>query len=278
MASLFNPAPYRVAAGTEPALKTETPSLPLDVWMIAGIAIAAAALIAGVASTGVNLRFFLQPTAALIVFGGTAGVTIMATPRRGLLDAIQRLFQMLRPVETSRETLIEEIVGFARTARTASLLSIEDKIQDAKDPFLRQVLALAIDSGSREEFKVTLETMVGSRHRQGDGDAKVFETAGGFAPTIGVIGTVVGLIDVFRHFADMSAVAMGVGTAFVSTIYGLALANLLFLPLANRIRAMLDHSAVTDELIAEGALGLRDSVHPTLLRERLNGFIRKSAA
>jgi len=246
--------------------------------MLAGIVVAVAALIAGVASTGVNLRYFLQPTAALIVLGGTLGVTLMATPRQALFEATQRVIQMLRPEAASREKLIEEIIGFARSARTMSLLAIEPAIQEARDPFLKQALALALDSKNRDEFKVTLETMVRSRERQGDGDARVLETAGGFAPTIGVIGTVVGLIDVFRHFSDLGAVASGVGTAFVSTMYGLALANLLFLPAAHRIRASLEQSSLTDELIAEGALGVLDGIHPTLLRERLNGFLRKPQA
>ncbi len=274
MASLFNPVPYRVEQRAEPL-----PSIPpLDIWMLAGIAVAVVAVVAGIASTGVNLRYFLQPTGALIVLGGTLGVTLMATPRRALLDAARRMIQMLRPETASRETLIEEIIGFARSARTMSLLAIEPAIQEARDPFLKQALALALDSKNRDEFKITLETMVRARERQGDGDAKVFETAGGFAPTIGVMGTVVGLIDVFRHFSDVSAVATGVGTAFVSTIYGLALANLLFLPAAHRIRATLEQASLTDELIAEGALGVLDAIHPTLLRERLNGFLRKAAA
>jgi chemotaxis protein MotA len=270
MASLFNPVPYSMQIRTEPGPAS------LDSWMLGGIAIAAVALVTGIASTGVNLRYFLQPTGLLIVLGGTLGVTLIANPRRALLDAAHRVIKMLRPETVSREVLIEEILGFARSARTMSLLAIEPAVHQARHPFLKQTLALAIDSPNREEFKATLETMVRARERQGDGDAKVLDTAGGFAPTIGVIGTVVGLIDVFRHFSDLSAVAAGVGTAFVSTIYGLILANVLFLPAAHRIRAALEQASLTDELIAEGALGVLDAVHPTLLRERLNGFLRKA--
>jgi chemotaxis protein MotA len=200
----------------------------------------------------------------------------MATPHRALFDAFRRLAGMLRLEEVSREALVEDILGFARLARNSSLLAIESSIGKARDPFLRQVLALALDSRNRNEFKSTLETLLRARERQGEGDAKVLETAGGFAPTIGVIGTVVGLIDVFRHFSDLSSVATGVGTAFVSTIYGLALANLLFLPTAHRVRASMEQASVTDELIAEGALGLLDVIHPTLLRERLQGFLAKA--
>ncbi len=245
--------------------------------MLAGIAIAVASVLTGIAYTGVNLRYFLQPAGALIVLGGTFGVTIMATPHRALFDALRRLAKMLRPHQGDQETLVDEIIGFARSARNTSLLAIESSIGKARDPFLQQVLALALDSRNRSEFKITLETMLRARERQGEGDARVLETAGGFAPTIGVIGTVIGLIDVFRHFSDLSSVATGVGTAFVSTIYGLVLANLLFLPAAHRIRATMEQSSLTDELISEGALGILDAIHPTLLRERLQGFLAKSA-
>ena len=277
MASLFNPAPYPIQERAEPRANSQLASWPkLDVWMLAGIAIAVASVLAGIAYTGVNLRYFLQPAGALIVLGGTFGVTIMATPHRALFDALRRLAAMLRPQEGDQETLVDEIISFARSARNTSLLAIESSIGKARDPFLQQVLALALDSRNRSEFKITLETMLRARERQGEGDARVLETAGGFAPTIGVIGTVIGLIDVFRHFSDLSSVATGVGTAFVSTIYGLALANLLFLPAAHRIRASMEQSSLTDELISEGALGILDAIHPTLLRERLQGFLAKS--
>lgn len=246
--------------------------------MLVGIAIAAASVLAGIAYTGVSLRYFLQPSGALIVLGGTCGVTIMATPHRALFDAIRRLAGMLRLQDAEPEALVDEIIRFARSARNTSLLAIEPSIGKARDPFLRQVLALALDSRNRNELKLTLDTMLRARERQGEGDAGVLETAGGFAPTIGVIGTVIGLIDVFRHFSDLSSVATGVGTAFVSTMYGLALANLLFLPAAQRIRGGMDQASLRDEIIAEGVLGMLDAIHPTLLRERLEGFLAKSSA
>jgi chemotaxis protein MotA len=245
--------------------------------MFLGVFAAVAALIAGVATTGVSLRYFLQPTGALIVLGGTFGATLIATPHRAMLDTVRRLGGLARPPTTGRETLIEDILRFARSARSMNLLAIEPTIHQARDPFLRQSLALALDVQNRDEFKTTLETMVRARERQGESDARVLETAGGFAPTMGVIGTVVGLIDVFRHFSDLSTVASGVGTAFVSTFYGLALANFLFLPAAQRIRVSLEQTSLTDELIAEGALGVLDAIHPRLLRERLNGFLHKEA-
>ncbi len=128
---------------------------------------------------------------------------------------------------------------------------------------------------SRDEFQAVLETKLRLRERQGDADAKVLEVAEGFAPAIGVIGTVVGLIEVLRQFSNMSSVALGIGTAFVSTMYGLALANLILLPAAHRIRASVAETFEIEEMILEGGLALMDDIHPSLIRERLNCFRRQ---
>ena len=135
-----------------------------------------------------------------------------------------------------------------------------------------------MEVGSRDELQATLETKVRLRERQGETDARVLEVAGGFAPTIGVLGTVVGLIEVLRQFSNLPAVALGIGTAFVSTIYGLALANLLLLPIAHRIRASVAETFETEEMMVEGGLCLFDGIHPSLVRERLNNFVRTTAA
>ena len=120
-----------------------------------------------------------------------------------------------------------------------------------------------------------LETELRMRERQGETDAKTLEVAGGFAPTIGIIGTVVGLIEVMRHFSNLQSVGFGIGTAFVSTIYGLALAKLLLLPAAHRIRARVAENFEIQEMIIEGVLSLTDHVHPALIRLRLSAYMRQ---
>src|SRR6202042_1892818 len=140
--------------------------------------------------------------------------------------------------------------------------------------FLRECLQLAMDSKNRAELQITLETKVRQLERQGETDARAFEVAGGFAPTIGVLGTVVGLMDVLRQFANISSVAAGTGTAFVSTIYGLGLANLILLLSAQRMRAHAAEQYETNEMIVEGTLCLFDGLHPALIRDRLSCFLR----
>jgi chemotaxis protein MotA len=247
---------------------------PFDRWMLAGIAIAVLATAAGIASTGVSLGYFLQPTAAWIVLGGTLGVTLVTTPRNSLLHAARRVMGLVRETPVHREALRDEIISYVRIARFQGLLAVEPKIEQASQGFLREMLVLVLEARSRTELKGALETKIRLRERQGDADAKVLEVAAGFAPAIGVIGTVVGLIQVLRQFSNMNTVALGIGTAFVSTMYGLALANLLLLPAAHRIRSSVAETFEIEEMIVEGGLGLMDGTHPSLIRERLNCFLR----
>jgi chemotaxis protein MotA len=137
-------------------------------------------------------------------------------------------------------------------------------------------LLLAVDVQQRSELQSALEDKVRLRERQGEADARILEVAGGFAPTIGVVGTVVGLIDVFRQFSTLSSVVNGVGTAFVSTIYGLVLANLVLLPAAQRIRARVAELFETQELMMEGVLCVYDGIHPAVMRQRLRCFLRET--
>jgi chemotaxis protein MotA len=249
----------------------------LDLWMLAGVVIAIAGTIAGIKVTGVNLVYFFQPAGALIVLGGTLGIALITTPRSSLRNCAYRVRGMLRSETANREALIEEIVSYAKLVRMRGLLSLDGLIDNTRHDFLRDTIRLAIDVENRERLQATLETKIRLRERQGEADAKVLETAGGFAPTIGVLGTVVGLIEILRQFSDLSAVALGIGTAFVSTFYGLALANLVLLPAAHRIRASVAETFELEEMMVEGGLCLFDGIHPALVRERLNNFLRATA-
>jgi len=252
-------------------------SARLDWGMLAGIAIALAATAAGIRVTGVSSRYFLQPAGLLIVMGATLGVTLLTTPMPGLTHCARRLWRLLRKQETDRAKLIEQIVGFVRPARTMGLVSLEPSFQKVENHFLRDSLLLMLEVRQRPELQSALELKLRMQERQGLADAKVLEVAGGFAPAIGVLGTVVGLIDVLRQFSNVSAVAGGVGTAFLSTIYGLALANLILLPAAHRIHARVAEEFETNEMITEGVLCMLDVMHPSLVRERLNYFLRIEA-
>lgn len=267
------PKPAR-AQEEEPAI----PSRRLDLGILIGIAIAVIAVAAGIATTGVSLHYFFQPTGVLIVLGGTIGVIFITTPRRALLHTAQRVTELLWTPVVDREALIEEIVAFSRIVRVKGWYAVEPTIVKVKNKFLAEALLTAMDVRERSELESALENHLRLKERQGEADAKILEVAGGFAPTIGVLGTVVGLINVLRQFSTPTAVASGVGTAFVSTIYGLALANLIMLPAAHRIRARVAEAFETQELVMEGVLCLYDKIHPSLVRQRLRCFLRETAA
>lgn len=263
------------AAAIKEVPEETRPPRRFDVSMVLGIFIAAAALIAGVAATGVRLVYFFQPTGALIVFGGTLGTMFITTPRTSLAHALRKAAGLFCTLEVDNTALIEEVMMFVKQARASGIMSIEAMIAGARDPFLKESLVLALDVPQRANLEEALQTKLRLRERHGEGDARVFEVAGGFAPTIGVLGTVVGLIDVLRQFSNLASVASGIGTAFVSTIYGLALANIVLLPAAFRIRSRTAEACEKHELILEGVLCLYDRVHPSLVRERLEGYLRQ---
>jgi chemotaxis protein MotA len=242
--------------------------------MVAGIVVAIAAVLAGIASSGVRIGNFFQPTGVLIVVGGTLGVTLITTPRLALFRAARSALALLATPAGSREALMEEIVHMSRTMRPKGIFGLEAMIGGIRQPFLRNSLQLAMDARNRDELQIMLETKLRQMERQGETDARVFEVAGGFAPTIGVPGTVVGLMDVLKQFSNVSSVASGTGTAFVSTIYGLGLANLILLPAAQRLRGHWADQFETQEMIVEGTLCLFDGVHPALVRDRLSCFLR----
>jgi chemotaxis protein MotA len=246
-----------------------------DLVFVLGLVVALGAVIAGIGAAGISITYFFQPAGAFIVIGGTIGVMLVTTPKHSLVHSFRRVVDLVTSEEVNREALIEEIVFYGRVARRGSLLAIEPLVPQAAHPFLEQALQFALDIGSREELQAVLETELRMRERQGETDAKTLEVAGGFAPTIGIIGTVVGLIEVLRHFANLQSVGFGIGTAFVSTIYGLAMANLLLLPAAHRIRARVAENFEIQELITEGVLALTDNVHPALIRLRLNAYLRQ---
>jgi chemotaxis protein MotA len=246
----------------------------LDAGMLLGIAIALIALVAGVAVTGVSARYFLQPTSVLIVVGGTLGVMLITTPRSMLLLSWRRTIDLFsKPSSPNREKLIEEIVAYAKVVRVQGILAIEPGVDRASHGFLREALLLAMDAKDHNELQSALESKIRFCERQTEAAARVLEVAGGLTPTIGVLGTVVGLIDVLRQFSSLSAVASGVGAAFTSTFYGLALANIALLPVAHRIRAWASETFDLQEMMTEGALCLFDGMHPRLIRLRLRSYL-----
>ena len=246
-----------------------------DQWMLGGLLLGALAVIAGIALSGAGLKYFLQPSSALIVFGGTLGITLVTLPKDSLRMIVRRIRHVSARPTAEREALIEEIVELARLARRGGMLAIEPHVARIKNDYLRNGLLTALDVRDMTELQVVLENELKLSERHGQADAAALETAAGYAPTIGILGTVVGLIEVLKHFTDIRAVGPGIGAAFVSTIYGLTTANFLLLPLAHRIQARVAETTETEELIAEGVMCIFASMHPSIVRQRLAPYLRE---
>jgi chemotaxis protein MotA len=271
-------APVRGIDTVRPvALPRPGPVRPPDNWLWCGLLIAAAALLGGIVATGISPRYFLQPTGMLIVLGGTAGVTLISTPRGALLASFHRVRELANAATVDRHALLEELLRLNRLRRAKGLWALDAESNGVSYPFLRDLLLAAVDAPNRADFQAAIETRIRVEERRGDAGAKALEVAGGFAPTLGVVGTVVGLIEVLRQFSNLSGVAGGIGTAFVSTIYGLAVANLLLLPAACRIRAQAAEALEIADMIFEGGLCIYDGLHPSLMRERLCAFLPPQA-
>ena len=267
-----------------PIFEGPVPAPPLarprafDATLLAGLLVAVGAAILGVVVSGAGVRYFLQPAGAAIVLGGTLGILFVTTPGRAVGHSLQRIRELFSTPLIDRRALIDEIARLSRISRLRGLAEIEQHLPSVSDPFLRDGLLMSLDVNARDDLRAALETEIRLRERQAEADAKTLEVAGGFAPTLGILGTVIGLIEVLRNFTDLQSVPVGIGTAFVSTIYGLGLANLLLLPLAHRIRARAAEMFEVQELMTEGVLLIAEGVHPSLVNLRLAPFVRPGHA
>jgi len=246
----------------------------VDFATILGIAVGIGAIVGGLLIEGGKLKDILQFTAAMIVGGGTAGAVMISTPYRVLTSALRRLKSVFFDSAPPLGVLMDEIIGYATKARKSGLVSLEDVAYTIEDPFLQKALNLAVDGTDLQEIRKMLELEIALHEQQLDAEAKVFETAGGYAPTIGIIGAVMGLIQVMKNLANIDEVGHGIAVAFVATVYGVGSANLMFLPLGSKIRARSRAEAHRRELIVEGVSGIVEGLNPKIVRGKLEPFVQ----
>ncbi len=243
-----------------------------DLATIGGAVLAVVAIVGGLLLEKGEIRDIVQLTAALIVLGGTAGAVLIATPLPTILGALRRAKTAFTDSDPDASEIVAQIIRFAADARKSGLVSLEKTSAAIEDPFLRKALCLAVDGADLAELRRMMELEMSSAEHVAHAEAKVFEAAGGFAPTIGIIGAVMGLIQVMKNLANIEEVGHGIAVAFVATVYGVALSNILFLPLAAKMKARSDHRIHLAELKLEGVLGIAEGMNPTLLRAKLEAF------
>ena len=177
--------------------------------------------------------------------------------------------------EQAPEELLEKVVAYAQKARRSGLVSLEDDASAEPDPFLKKALNLAVDGTDLVELRIMMELDIDMAERRAEADAKVFEMAGGYAPTIGIIGAVMGLIQVMKHLENIDEVGRGIAVAFVATVYGVASANILFLPAGGKIKARAHRETELKELTLEGVVGIVEGMNPKLIRAKLGAYCQE---
>jgi chemotaxis protein MotA len=245
----------------------------MDALSFFGITLAFVALVGGNFLEGGELASLVNVPAALLVFGGTLGAGLLQMPIAGLRRAWFMLRWVFVPPKQGFREGVQRMVRWATTARREGLLGLEAVAEIEKDPFARKGLQLLVDGNEPESIRSILEADSGLREQRDVDAARFYEAMGGYAPTIGIIGAVVGLIHVMGSLEDPSRVGPGIAVAFVATIYGVGLANLLLLPIASKLRSCIREAAQYREMIIEGVIAIADGENPRSIELRLNGFL-----
>jgi chemotaxis protein MotA len=245
---------------------------------LTGIGIALLGIAAGLYLDGGKVGQLLQPTAAMIVFGGTLGAVMVQFPFSVLMQAVRHLKEVFVRIEDPGPQLIEDLTRLALKARRHGLLSLDAELEMIGNPFLKKTLTLAVDGASSSELRETMELEMDREAEREDLIPRVFESAGGFAPTIGILGAVIGLIQVMQRLENINEVGKGIAVAFVATIYGVGSANILFLPCAGRIKILLRRKQILRELMLDGAIFIIEKMNPRLLEVKLAAYLPRHAS
>jgi chemotaxis protein MotA len=244
----------------------------VDITTIAGVLGAIGLILLGQKLEGGHVGSLIQATAALIVFGGTFGSVLVGFPLRDVKRGMKLASLALRETKSDIAEIVKQIVDLAGVARRDGVLALEQRLPTIQDAFLRRAVGFIVDGVDASVTRDALETEIMGHFEEDTVGAKVFEAAGGYAPTIGILGAVLGLIHVMENLNDPSKLGGGIATAFVATVYGVGSANILFLPMASKIKRKLGLQKERRILIAEGVLSIQAGLNPRVLEEKIRAY------
>jgi len=244
----------------------------MDMLSMVGILLALVAILGGNVLEGGHMSSLVQLTAFVIVAGGTLGAVMVQTPMATFIRSMKIAVWVFIPVKLQPEEAAEKIVNWSNIARREGLLGLEAIAEEEPDPFARKGLQLLVDGSEPEVIRSILEVEIDAREHQDIQAAKVFDGMGGYSPTIGIIGAVMGLIHVMNNLADPSKLGSGIATAFVATIYGVGFANLLFLPMANKLKSQVHSQTQFREMVVEGVISIAEGENPRNIETKLQGY------
>jgi len=245
----------------------------MDKISIIGLLLGVVAIIGGQVLEGGHVGSLSQPTALLIVLGGTMGAVMLQSPYATFARGVRMVRWVWYPPVVDHLQLIKQVSSWSQVSRREGLLALESVINVLKDDFSRKGLQLLVDGAEPERLREVLEVEISTYEQEMKLSARIWEAAGGYSPTIGILGAVMGLIHVMENLSDPSKLGAGIAVAFVATIYGVGLANLVFLPMANKLKAHINRLIVQREMIVDGLVGIANGDNPRIIESRLQGYI-----
>jgi chemotaxis protein MotA len=238
-----------------------------------GLLIGIVAIIGGQILEGGHVGSLSQPTALLIVLGGTLGAVMLQSPSATFMRGMRMVKWVWFPPVVNHQLLIQQVSSWSQVSRREGLLALEAVMNQLTDDFARKGLQLLVDGAEPERLREVLEVEINTYENEMRLSARIWEAAGGYSPTIGILGAVMGLIHVMENLSDPSKLGAGIAVAFVATIYGVGLANLVFLPMANKLKAHIGRLVVQREMIVDGLVGIANGDNPRIVESRLRGYL-----
>lgn len=245
----------------------------MDIASIGGIVLALLGIIGGMMMEGGSIAQIAQPTAACIVLCGTTGAVLLQFPITIVLAALKGVANVFATEENIAEGALNKIVAFANKARRLGVVSLDEDLKSIQDPFMKQALMLAVDGVEPTAIRQIMRLEIENGAETEEKLAQVFEAAGGYSPTVGIIGAVLGLIQVMQHLDNIAEVGRGIAVAFVATIYGVGLANLVCLPIAGKLKIRHRDEQMVKEMMLEGIVSILEGMNPRMLELKLKTYL-----
>lgn len=245
----------------------------MDILSLAGVILAFAAVLFGQYLDGGKVTMLFNGPALLIVLGGTLGATLLQSSLATFARALQMLAWILRPPRIPLDRVMEDLIEWCRVARRDGLLGLEIVVESVADPYARKALQMLVDGNDPEVIRETLQMDSYHREQRDLQAAKVYDSMGGYAPTLGILGAVIGLIEVMQHLSDPAMLGRGIAVAFVATVYGVGFANLFFLPVGAKLKMLVRGQTRYEDMITIGVAAIADGENPRIIEARLQGLL-----
>jgi chemotaxis protein MotA len=247
----------------------------MDIGSVVGIALALCAILGGQALEGGSIKSIVQPTAAIIVLGGTFGACLLQFPLAVAIKSFKIVIQAFQDQKIDNREVIQEIIRLANKARKEGVISLESDVQKITDPFLKKALTMAMDGVEPKVLRETMELEISNLEEEGEQPIKFWQSAGGYSPTIGILGAVLGLIHVMENLSDPSKLGGGIAVAFVATVYGVGLANLVYLPVSGKLKIKAGAHLVAKEIMLVGVISILEGENPRLIEDKLKSYLSR---